>query len=554
MAQIFPSDIQVDPNDRYENDELDMLVRLRDGLDDDFRVYHGVHWSRANAKNTAFGEIDFVVVNKAGHILAIEQKNGPIVETDRGLEKHYRSGKKSLVHSQVQRNIGIIRDKFKNATHPGNNLNIDYIILCPDHRVVDVNAAGIDMSRTVDAAALQHLPNRVAKLLNPKGAADEKLVKALDNFLMSSFRIAPDVNAFKSNQKRVYRQLLDGLSDVIENLEFDPFRLRVVGTAGSGKTQVTMRFCERALAAGRTPLMLCFNRRLADKLSAQAPAGVLVNTYHGFCKEMAENVGVEVDFDKADEPGFWRGIQEELLAATLAGLPKYDCLVIDEGQDFKADWYDILQMFVADDAMQLWLEDPLQNLRSTDPVPLPGFVTYHETANFRTPGTIATFIKGVLEADFEQRNKLPGLGVEMHEYETDMDLQRILNDRVNGLVKEGFDPSDVVIISCRGMTSTALAEIGLVGKYKVRRFTGEYNSKNEQVYTDGEINFDSIFRFKGEQAPAVILVDLDETIKKDDWATGILYCAMTRATVRLELVVQKDCPWIETFSENLDDE
>ena len=67
--------------------------------------------------------------------------------------------------------------------------------------------------------------------------------------------------------------------------------------------------------------MLCFNRRLADKLSEQAPDGVLVNTYHGFCKEMAENVGVEVDFNKADEPGFWRGIQEELLAATLAGLP-----------------------------------------------------------------------------------------------------------------------------------------------------------------------------------------------------------------------------------------
>ena len=55
-----------------------------------------------------------------------------------------------------------------------------------------------------------------------------------------------------------------------------------------------------------------------------------------------------------------------------------------------------------------------------------------------------------------------------------------------------------------------------------------------------------------QQAPAVILVDLDETIKKDDWATGILYCAMTRATVRLELVVKSECPWIETFRENLD--
>jgi hypothetical protein len=27
---------------------------------------------------------------------------------------------------------------------------------------------------------------------------------------------------------------------------------------------------------------------------------------------------------------------------------------------------------------------------------------------------------------------------------------------------------------------------------------------------------------------------------------------MTRATMRLELVVKKDCPWLETFRDNLD--
>lgn len=59
--------------------------------------------------------------------------------------------------------------------------------------------------------------------------------------------------------------------------------------------------------------------------------------------------------------------------------------------------------------------------------------------------------------------------------------------------------------------------------------------------------------YKGQQAPVVILVDLDETLERNDWATGVLYCAMTRATVRLELVVKKDCPWIDVFRENLDD-
>jgi hypothetical protein len=118
-----------------------------------------------------------------------------------------------------------------------------------------------------------------------------------------------------------------------------------------------MRFCERAIERGRKPLLLCFNRPLADKLVALAPDGVKVNTYHGFVREMAEQCGVEINFKKADEEGFWRDIQEQLLAATLAGLPQFDCLVVDEGQDFKADWCDILQMFLADDSTQLWLED-----------------------------------------------------------------------------------------------------------------------------------------------------------------------------------------------------
>ena len=44
----------------------------------------------------------------------------------------------------------------------------------------------------------------------------------------------------------------------------------------------------------------------------------------------------------------------------------------------------------------------------------------------------------------------------------------------------------------------------------------------------------------------------DNTLKQDDWHTGILYCAMTRATLRLELIVHEGCPWLEVFKNNLD--
>jgi hypothetical protein len=553
MAQIFPSDIQWDSEDRFENDELETLVHLRDELPGDYLIYHSVHWNKSDPRHIIFGEVDFVIVNTAGEVMVIEQKNGALHETEQGLEKHYWGGDKKLVFSQVQRNLENVRDKFKKFNPQRHKLTIDYLIYCPDHRVVDINAAGIDKARTVDSQSRSSLPERVEQLLASEKDENPILRQELHNFLLSSFRIAADVNAYKTKQQKVYRRLLDGLSEVIESLEFSPFRLRIIGTAGSGKTQVTLRFCERALAEGRKPLLVCYNRRLADKFTAQAPEGVTVDTYHGFCREMAERSGIELDFSKSEEPGFWRGVQDELLAATHSALPKFDCLVIDEGQDFKADWYEMLTFFLEEDATQLWLEDPLQKLRQTDPVPLPGFVIYRETGNFRTPASIANFIKGTLESEFEQRNSLSGLGVELHEYDNPVDIQKILNSRALALVKQGFDPADIAIVSCRGIGSTSLGDLQQVAKWKLRRYLNKYDANARQVYSDGDINFDSIYRYKGEQAPVVILVDLDERLERNDWNTGVLYCAMTRATVKLELVVSKDCPWLGTFRENLDD-
>ena len=551
MAKIYPSDIEAARLSGESADELETLIALRDGLPDEYLIYHSVHWSAVRPSYTDFGEIDFVIVNKAGHILVIEQKNGPLVETPQGLEKHYYGQKKKLVYTQIQRNLGNLRTKFQKTNPQSPPLDVDYLIYCPDHRVVDGTSAGIDRARTVDASRKANLASRIEQLLATEKDDDAILRRQLHDFLMSGFRIAPDVNAYKSKQKVVYTQLLEGLSEVIDSLEFEPFRLRIIGTAGSGKTQVTMRFCEQALGRGEKPLLLCYNRPLADKLAALAPDGVTTNTYHGFCKEMADQLGVEIDFDNADDPDFWPNIQEQLLAATLAGAPRFDCLVVDEGQDFKSEWYDIVQLFIADDATQLWLEDPLQNLRDNEPVGLPGFVTYRESANFRTPISIADFIKDTLESEFEQRNLLPGLGVGVYDYEADAALQDLLARRIQEISKVGFKPEDIAIVSCRGTQSTALANVTQIGKYKLRKFTGKYNDQNEQIYTDGDVYFDTIYRYKGQQAPVVILVDLDNTLKKNDWAVGILYCAMTRATLRLELVVHQDCPWLATFREAL---
>ena len=550
MAKIYPSDLPGPDTPDIKFAELDTLRKLRSELPADYSVFHSVHWSRAYENETKYGEIDFIIMNDAGKVLVIEQKNGMLEETPDGLVKSYGTAKKN-VEGQIQRNIGNIRDKF-NKQHPsGEKLYIDYLIYCPDYKVININAAGIDRERVIDGNSKARFCDCIKRLLDVETDASPELIDELRSFFLSSLRIVPDVTSYKSSQERVYRQLLSGLSDVIDNLEFEPFRLRVTGTAGSGKTQVTLAFCDRMLARGKKPLLLCFNRPLADRLREIAGSGVTVNTYHGFCREMAGMTGATIDFSKVREDGFWRNVQELLYEANSNDTPKYDCLIVDEGQDFLAEWHEIIQLFLTEDAVQLWLEDPLQNLRGTDAVPLPGFVTYNETSNFRTPTSIAGFIKQSLGQEFRQRNMLPGLGVQMFEYSRKNQLEGKLAHRINELVKAGFSLDDIAIISCRGMESTALRETDRLGQHYVRRFTGKYDEHENQIYTEGELIFDTIFRYKGQQAPVIILTDLDESLEVNERSRKILYCAMTRATVLLELIIEETCPWLEVFRNSI---
>ena len=165
MAQIFPSDIEAARVSGESDDELETLITLRDALPDDYGVYHSVHWSAVRPKYTDFGEINFVIVNRAGRVLVIEQKNGPLVETPQGLEKHYYGEKKKLVYTQIQRNLGNLRKKFQKTNPQFPSLDVDYLIYCPDHRIVDTTSAGVDRPRTVDASAKANLATRIEQLL-----------------------------------------------------------------------------------------------------------------------------------------------------------------------------------------------------------------------------------------------------------------------------------------------------------------------------------------------------------------------------------------------------
>ena len=543
MARIVPSDLTRLILSGAHGGEIATLELLEKQLGHEFTVYHGVHWTRVRNNRTVFGEIDFVVVNSAGEILVIEQKNGPLAETGNGLVKHYENGPKN-VESQIRRNIDSIREKFRRQNPAARGLEVDYLFHCPDHRVKKLDATGLDADRIVDARRRGELARTARDLLGKGMNRDPGFTDAVHGFFRQTFEVVPDVRSYIDMQERTFSRLNTELCDLIDRIEMSPLRLRIQAAAGCGKTGVAIRFFERAVKDGKRPLLVCFNRPLRDRLKSVLPDSGLVQTWYGLCATFLESRGVNLEFRRVrSDPDFWAKVQDRVIEQEAPQDWKFDCLVIDEAQDFDPEWFQVLDLFMNDPHDVLWLEDPAQNIRQAEPPAGSGYVGYSVRDNYRSPYRIARFIRSVLPFEFECVNDLPGLGVRVTPYDDPAEQPRLAAGIITDLVRRGFRAGDMTLLTMLSHDKSVLSECETVGQFTVRRFIG-YDSSGNQIMSDGQIHFDSVGRFKGQEAPAVILCDIDpdpESGRPDRWER-LLYCGMTRATVRLELIVKGSHP------------
>lgn len=527
--------------------ERETLLLLKRRLRQEFTVYHHVHWTRDSGNRIAFGENDFVIVNPAGRVLVIEQKNGALIESTDGLKKNYGGWSKNIAR-QLQRNLEGLRDKFRKQN--GEGLLLDYLLYCPDHKIKSLNAAGLDSGRIVDAERKLKLTATIEALLENDEGNGSRHAERVHRFFEQSLQVVPDINSYTDNQERRFNRLNTELCKIVDNISMSPLRLRIEGAAGCGKTGIAMHCYRRALAEGRKPLLLCHNRPLREKLNAVLPDGGTVQTRYGLVADFLTDRGCPPDFERRpDNPKFWSDLEDRLLEFDIPDEWKFDCLVVDEGQDFDDDVLERFRLFMHDDHEVFWLEDADQNIRGADSFGAAGFVTYSVRRNCRSPERIARFIRAVLPSfDFEAGNDLPGLGVRVKGYCDASEQLELAVDSIRELRRIGFRPEDIVLVTMRGHANSPLSDRDRLDNFTIRSFTGKYDDSGNQMMTGGDFYFDSIGRFKGQQAPAVILCDVDPDPKRAEDLSR-LYCGMTRATVRLELLANRANALYETLRE-----
>jgi hypothetical protein len=333
-------------------------------------------------------------------------------------------------------------------------------------------------------------------------------------------------------------------------------RALILGVAGSGKTLLAAEKARRLAAQGFEVLLTCFNRPLAEHLAATVGRldRLTVSTFHGLAERLGQEAGI-IGPNPAHDAAYFDELPDVLdRALKVLPEPRFDAIVVDEGQDLDSVWWlpllDLLRdpergiVYVFGDANQdLYHAREPSELGVVMPESPP---TYHLNENRRSTKSIHEFAMRYAATDAAAPAAIAtgpdGRPVEVFTYQDGSPdaCRRVLGTVLRRVIDAGRVPaSDVVVLTPRSPRSSWLmsADASAVEAWPYRLMP-EYGPEGAVLpmpTRGGEVRVATIHRYKGLESAVVVLCEIDSRVDEAELAS-LLYVGATRARSHLVVV------------------
>ena len=495
--------------------------------------WYAWHSIKLRTVENEFAECDFVITDPNQGILILEVKGGAISKQE-GLWYQNNKPLKTSPLDQAKRCCRILLSKFreKDIRPP----RIGLAVCFPDTPIEQQPTQGDLEGLVVGSSHLPYFDEILPDLLKKatqsfkKRKASFGWIKVLHSMWCESWpsEIRLSIRSKLSEEKRLrldQEQFL-ALSRIIEN-----DKVIVQGGAGTGKTVLACELAKKEAVSGRNVLLFSFTDALGLELSKKIKEPNITSTPIGkFAVKLLRDKGHEIH--EIYTPEFWDNIP---LQAAVDGLPpeddRWDTVIVDEGQDMGSNEWELIQECAKGDK-RIWIfEDNNQSFWKNRNIPddlLDKCVKYKLNTPYRCPPGVQAMANAYVaaELDVEMIRSAIEDGTIKIIRSNQSNVHENVGIEINDLLKEGFELSDIAVISLRGMMlEENIMHLEKLGGQTIVKATGldAYNN----------IVCDTFLRFKGLERPAVIVTDLRYVVDKYETRMNM---AVSRALSVLRIV------------------
>jgi hypothetical protein len=517
---MIPRQLRADTKSRAEKA---LYTALQRQLPDDVVVFHHVPWQVRDMRSGARdGEADFIVADPDRGFLIVEVKGGP-VRYDGAMRQWY-SGRYPIddPFEQATSCKYSLLSLLKEQSYWRNRyVRMAHAVAFPDvvvaHTKLRPDAPReivLDSTQMHDLNGWVHNVfeywNGLERRSDPPGAEG---LRQLINLISPTVDLRPLLGVTIAEEEQELVRATEEQFYILDLLGHQR-QLAVLGCAGSGKTLIAAEKARRLCAQGFRVLLTCFNRNLAEFLHASIGDSrqLVIKHFHGLCADLAREAGLWRSTSMPLSTDFFaKKLPEQLVEAADILNWHVDAVIVDEGQDFREEWWLALRYLLNDPDNGIFYVffDDHQNLYSSGSLPLE-VAPVVLRKNCRNTRAIQEYVSTYYRSDHPITAIGPaGRVVEVLKYQTEGDLKQLLRKQIHHLVrKEQVDPEDIVILTPRAPHRSALRQMGMLGEFSLTDTPGG----------SGEIFWTNIYQFKGLESPVVILVEIDTHVRSNDIA------------------------------------